>query len=173
MKILLCCLLLASLAQIDQATNKSTQAFRMIPIPKKETGYNNFASIAFTSKNDLDSFLKETTTQMGWNQRQVFEDALRNANVDFSKEALVLLRHTEGSGTVRVTFETPVLHGRNLVCEIRGKAIPPGYGATADMAYYCFALVVSKDQVDQVELQATQGGFSTRRLAPIVLRIRS
>ena len=46
----------------------------------------------------------------------------------------------------------------------------PGLG-TADMAYYCFAVAVSKSAVSQVELQAIEGGFPARRLAPIVLPI--
>jgi hypothetical protein len=36
------------------------------------------------------------------------------------------------------------------------------------MAYYAFAVVVSKSDVIQVELQAVEGGFSERRLASIV-----
>jgi hypothetical protein len=171
MKIMLCCLLLAILSSAGQLTNKSTQAFRIIPIQKRENGYSNFASIAFMTQNDLDSFLSDTSAQIGWNNRQEFEDALRNAKLDFTQEALVLLRHSEGSGTVRVTFETPILQDGKLLCEIRGKSIPPGYGGTADMAYYCFAVAVSKSQVSQVELQAIEGGFSERRLAPIVLPI--
>ena len=149
----------------------STQSFRTIAMPNRETGYSNFASMVFMSKKDLDSFLTDTSTQIGWNNRQGFEDALRNARVDFAEEALVLLRHTEGSGSVQVTFETPILQHRNLLCEIRGRPIPPGYGGTADMAYYCFAVVVSKSAVSQVELQAIEGGFSEHRLAPIVLPI--
>ncbi|HEY2973815.1 MAG TPA: hypothetical protein VGJ48_14970 [Pyrinomonadaceae bacterium] len=171
MKIILWCLLLAALFHPGQSTNKSTQSFRIIPIQKKETGYSNFASIAFMSKNDLESFLKDTSTQIGWNNRQEFEDALRNAKLDFTKEALVLLRHTEGSGSVQVTLETPILQDRRLLCEIQGRPIPPGYGGTADMAYYCFAVAVSKSAVSQVELQAVEGGFSARRLAPMVLPI--
>ena len=38
-------------------------------------------------------------------------------------------------------------------------------------AYYCFAVAVSKSAVDQVELQAIEGVFPQRRLAPIVLPI--
>jgi len=91
------------------------------------------------SKNDLDSFLTDKSTQIGW--RQEFEDALLNAKVDFSKEALVLLRHNEGSGSVQVTFETPILQGTRLLCEIRGK--PLQGGGTDDTAYYCFAVAVS------------------------------
>jgi len=171
MKIVLGCLLLAILFYPGQSIDESAQSFRIIPIPPRENGYSNFASIVFMSKKDLDSFLTDIPTQTGWNNRQAFEDALLNAKVDFSKEALVLLRHTEGSGSVKVTFETPVLQGRNLLCEIRGKPIPPGYGGTTDMAYYCFAVAVSKAQISQVELRAIEGGFSPRRLAPVVLPI--
>jgi hypothetical protein len=171
MKIMLCCVLLATLFHPGQLTNTSTQSFRVIPVQKREHGYSNFESIVLMSKNDLDSFLTTTSTQIGWNNRQEFENALLNAKLDFSKEALVLLRHSEGSGSVQVTFETPILQGRNLLCEIRGRPIPPGYGGTADMAYYCFAVAVSKSAVSQVELQAIEGGFSERRLAPIALPI--
>ena len=171
MKILLCCLLLATLFHPGQSIDKSGQSFRTIPIPIREHGYNTFESIVLTSPKDLDSFLKDTITKGGWNDRQGFEDALLNAKLDFSKEALVLLRHSEGSGSIKVTFETPVLKDRTLVCEIQGRRVPPGYGVTLDMAYYCFALAVSKAHVTQVELQATQGGFSPRRLPPIVLPI--
>ena len=164
MKIMLCCLLLATLFHPGQLTNKSTQSFRVIQIPKRG-GYSNFESIVLMSEHDMDSFLRKTATHVG----QEFEDALLNAKLDFSKEALVLLRHTEGSGSVQVTFETPILQGTNLLCEIRGK--PLQGGGTDDMAYYCFAVAVSKSAVSQVELQAIEGGFSARRLAPVVLPI--
>src|SRR5687768_15497822 len=125
MKIVLCCLLLAIFFLPGHVIDESAQSFRIISIPTKENGYSNFASIVFMSKKDLDSFLTDTSAQSGWNNRQGFEDALLNAKVDFSKEALVLLRHTEGSGSVKVTFETPVLQERKLLCEIQGKPIPP------------------------------------------------
>jgi hypothetical protein len=166
MKIMLCCLLLATLFHPGQLTNKTTQSFRVIPIPKRG-GYSNFESIVLMSKDNLDSFLKDTSTRVS----PEFVDALLNAKLDFTKEALVLLRHTEGSGSIQVTFETPILQGRRLLCEIRGKPLPPGSLGTADMAYYCFAVAVSKAHVSQVELQAIEGGFPTHRLAPIVLTI--
>ncbi|HYN25889.1 MAG TPA: hypothetical protein VES69_12685, partial [Pyrinomonadaceae bacterium] len=89
MKIALWCLLLAILSLAGQLTDESTQSFRIIPIPNRETGYSNFASIAFMSKDAIDSFLRATAPQMGWNNRQEFEDALRNAKLDFTEEALV------------------------------------------------------------------------------------
>ena len=171
MKIVLCCLLLALLFHPGQSIDQSAESFRIIPIPAREHGYNNFSTVAFMSQEDLDSFLNDTSKQMGWNSRQHFEDALLDAKLDFSKEALVLLRHTEGSGSVQVTFETPFLRDRNLLCEIKGQPIQPGYAGTADMAYYCFAVAVSKKEVSNVVLQATEGGFSNRRLDPMVLPI--
>jgi hypothetical protein len=167
MKIMLCGLLLATLFHPGQLTNQSTESFRIIPIPNR--GGYNFESIVLMSKNDLDSFLTDKSTQIGWGNSREFEDALLNAKLDFSKEALVLLRHNEGSGSVQVTFETPILQGTRLLCEIRGKPLQ-GLG-TADMAYYCFAVAVSKAQVSEVELQAIEGGFPQRRLTPIVLPI--
>ncbi len=168
MKTMLCSLLLAMLLPAGLSGSRGSESFRVIPIPKRENGYSNFASIAFTSRDEFDSFVKRTSTQIGWNNRKEFEDALRSANVDFAKEALVLLRHTEPSGSVQVTFETPTLEDGKLVCEIRGKAIHVG---TADMAFYGFAVAVSKSAVTQVELRAVEGGFHERRLAPIVFPI--
>ena len=159
------------LLPVGQSKTENTQPFRTIDILKRENGYGNFESIAFTSQKDLDSFIKKVALQPGWNHKREFIDALNNANVDFSKEALVLLRHTEGSGSVKVAFETPVLKGKNLICEIAGTPIPPGFGGTGDMAYYCMAVVVSKAQVSQVEFHATRGGFKAQRLEPVVFPI--
>lgn len=115
-KIMLWCLVLAILFHAGQSTNEGTEPFRIIPIPKREIGYSHFWSMVLMSENDIDFFLNKTFTQ-GWNNRREFEDALRNAKLDFSKEALVLLRHTEGSGSVQVILETPVLQDKKLLCE--------------------------------------------------------
>ena len=171
MKIILCCLLLALLLPVGQSTTETMQPFRIIPIPKREHGYDRFESIALLTKNNLDEFLKESA-QHAWNNRRDFNAALREANIDFSKEALVLLRHNEGSGSVKVEFKTPILEGKKLLVEIEGIPIPPGYGGTGDVASYCMAVVVSKAQVSQVEFHATKGGFKAKRLEPVVFSIR-
>jgi hypothetical protein len=157
--------------QSTLSTTDSSESFRVVAIPMRDTGYSNFDSVAFTSRADFDAFIKRSTTQLGWNNRKEFEEAIGNAKVDFTREALVLLRHTESSGSVQVAFETPIVKDRKLVCQILGRAIPSGYGGTSDMAYYCFAVVVSKSAVAEVELRAVEGGFQERRLAPIVFKI--
>jgi len=168
MKLLLSSLLLTLFLH---AAAQAPQPFRLISIPNREHGYGNFESIALNTKADFDSFIAGTSRQGGWNSRAAFVDALRNANIDFTREALVLLRHTEGSGSVRVTFETPTLVDHKLVCQIRGKALTGG--GTMDMAAYCFAVVVSRSAVTEVELRDVVGGFKERELAPVVFRIDS
>ncbi len=59
------------------------------------------------------------------------------------------LRHTGGSGSVRVAFDKPVLRNGVLPCPITREAPEVG---TDDMAYYCFALAVWKSDVIAVEL---------------------
>jgi hypothetical protein len=170
MKLFLASLLLALFLQAGPLAAQERQAFRVIPIPNRENGYSNFESIAFDTKAEFESFLARTSKQVGWNSRKLFADALQNANIDFAREVLVLLRHNEGSGSVRVTFETPILVDGKLICRIRGKSLTGG--GTMDMAYYCFAVVVSRSLINEVELRDIEGGFKERELAPIRFPIR-
>ncbi len=128
------------------------QTHRTIPIPKREHGYNNFESTAIQTKLAWDEFEKKHLGEKatGWNKRKEVAMALADANIDFKKEALILLRHTEGSGSTSVTFEKPVLKGKRLVCTITRKVPEVG---TADMAYYSFAVVVQKSAINEIELQ--------------------
>jgi hypothetical protein len=135
----------------------SAVTYRWIPIPKREHGYGRMDSVVIRSKTELARLLKRVRGQGGWNNRKGFEEAIIRANVDFNREVLVLLRHTEGSGSVQVTFHRPTVRAGTLTCRITRKMPQVG---TADMAYYCFALAVSKSYVSKVELHV-QGRKST------------
>src|ERR1051325_7155829 len=117
----LCCVTLAMLLHPNVSNNQSESAFRTIKIFQTELGYSYFESMAITTGEDFNAFLAEIPNQTGWNNRQGFVDALVNAKIDFNREALVLLRHDEPSGSVEVSFETPVLKDKTLFCETRGK----------------------------------------------------
>ena len=154
----------------------SEPAFRTINIYRTDNGYNYFDSMVITSNRDFNAFLEEVSQQSFWSYKQAFVAALLNAKIDFNQEALVLLRHTEGSISARVSFETPVLKEKTLVCEIRGELNGLGLGT---VAYYGFALVVSKSLVDKVQLNATSGSnnqtlptivFSTTESQPLKVR---
>lgn len=152
--LLFCCVTLA-MFHPHVLNNQSGSSFRTINIHQREIGYNYFDSMAITSSQDFNAFLEEVSQQLYWNNKQDFVDALRKAQIDFNQEALVLLRHDEGSGSVHVSFKTTVLQDKTLLCEIRGEPLR-GLG-TADMAYHCFALAVSKSLVNKVQLNEVVG----------------
>jgi hypothetical protein len=147
--------IVALLMASASATNvhaEEASSFRIIPIPKREHGYSNFNSAVIASQNDLDMFLQKDSKRqgMGWNNREDFEKTLARAKIDFNRESLVLLRHTEGSGSVQVNFRKPLFKEKRIICLIDRKEPEMG---TADMAYYCFALAVAKTDVTDVELR--------------------
>jgi hypothetical protein len=139
-------------AVVTDARAVEAAAVRVIPIPREEHGYSNFETTVITSHAELDAFLKKGADgeQMGWNDRAGFEKALADANVEFERETLVLLRHTEGSGSVRVDFRAPQVKGRRIICRIDRDVPEMG---TADMAFYCFALAVPKAVITELEVQ--------------------
>ena len=150
----LCCVTLATLFHPAVFKNQSRSPFRVINIPRGDSGYTYFDSLAITTSQDFKTFLEEISQQQHWYDRQAFVDALLNAKIDFNQEALVLLRHDEGSISARVTFETPVVQDKTLLCEIRGDQ--QGAGLMV-VAIYGFAFAVSKSLVDKVQLKAWSG----------------
>lgn len=170
----LCCMALAMLLHPTVLKNESGSAFRTINIHQIENGYQYFDSMAITSSEDFKAFLEEISQQLLWTNRQDFVDALLKAQVDFNHEALVLLRYSQGYGAAHVSFETPVLQDKTLLCEIRGET--PG-GGLGIVSYHGFALAVSKSLVHKVQWN-TKGGFdqhptvllSTAERQPLIMR---
>lgn len=126
----------------------AAEAYRIVPIPKSENGYDSFDSTQIESQEQLDTFLKSLAVKPGWNERKRFEDALKNAKIDFKTERLMLLRHSEGSGSIDVQFLRPELKVLELHCKV-ARVEPSGSG-TADMAYYCFAVVLQRNVVKKL-----------------------
>jgi hypothetical protein len=149
----LCCVMLAVLSH-PIGVKDDRSSFRTIKIHQTESGYSYFDSMTITSSEDLKAFLDEVTQQLRWGNRQAFINALLQANVDFNEEALVLLRHDEGIGASHVSFETPVLQEKTLLCKIRSEFRGAGIGA---MPFHCFALAVSKSLVDRVQFTMVTG----------------
>ena len=133
-----------------QGAKAGEKAFRTVPIPAREHGYSGVESRVIGSQAELDGFLKEIRARGAWNKREKFEKAIADAKLDFSKESLVLLRYTEGSGSTVVTMEKPKLSDGTLGCDITRKTAGIG---TTDMAYYCYAFAVKKNEVKEVELR--------------------
>ena len=137
------------LLAVPQVSAEDVMGFRVIDVPKEEHGYQFFESQVIGSQEQFDTFIKQVEAQEYWNNRDGFLKALGEAKVDFASESLVLIRHTEGSGSTQVSSPECQLQGEKLACKIQ--RISPEVG-TADVAFYCFGLVVQKDKVKQVEV---------------------
>lgn len=142
---------------------QDAKGVRRIPIPHREHGYGNFKSQVLNTQEQFDAFLKMVEKQSGWNNRAAFLEAMQKAKLDFASEALVLVRQTEGSGSNVVTFAPSELKGDKLVCTIERKVAEIG---TADLADYCLALAVPKQQVAQVEVVVDKKQREVLKLAP-------
>ena len=129
--------------------SSEAQGFRIIPVPARDNGYSRFQSTVITDEAAWRSFRNEAVAVRGWNHRRQFFRGVDEGAVDFTREALVLLRHTEGSGSVAVEFQPPIVENGHLRTVI--KTATPLIG-TADMAEYCFALAVSKDMIESISL---------------------
>jgi len=153
----LCCVTLAMLLHPNVSNHQSEAPFRTINVAPSD--FSRFDSMAITTSEDFKAFLEEMSQQPE-NRGQPFVDALLNAKIDFNREALVFLRHDEGSISARVSFETPVLQDKTLLCEIRGELLGMGL---AVVGYHCFALAVSKSLVDKVQLNSVPAHAGSRR----------
>lgn len=134
---------------------KDEQIFRFVPIPRQEHGYSNFDSLVIRSAQELDEFFSRTSVAEGirWNTRDKFEKAIRESRLNFARESLVLLRHTEESGSVKVSFGVQQVKSSVIYCSIHREE-PTGRG-TADMAHYCFGLAVLKQEVKRIHVCVT------------------
>ncbi len=121
--------------------------FRQIQIPERENGYSIFDSQSITTKPEFEKFVKSIEDADNFNNKDAFLSTLRNAKIEFGKDSLVLLRHSEGSGSTKVTLNPPQLKNKQLICKLERKAAQIG---TADMAYYCYAFAVSKSAIKEV-----------------------
>jgi hypothetical protein len=139
-------------AEVHVGNGKDEQIFRFVPIPRQEHGYSNFDSLVIRSAQELDEFFSRKSVAEGirWNTRDKFEEAIGKSRLDFAKESLVLLRHTEESGSVKVSFGVQLVKSSVLHCSIHRKE-PPGIGTT-DMAYYCFGLAVVKQKIKRIHV---------------------
>ncbi len=115
--------------------------FEIVSAPEREHGYSNFESVAIKSAEELDAFLSDVGKQEGWNGREEFEAALRSAGTAFPGEALVLIRHTEASGSIKAAISSMTANAATL--EVSISRDKPKF-RTSDMAYYCFVLKVSR-----------------------------
>ena len=131
--------------------------FRVIDVPAKEPGtlgepgYGRFRSQVIDTQEEFDRFVKQIEAQTGWRDQASFLKALRDANLDLTRESLVLIRHWEPSNATTATLATPRREGDKLVCEVHSH-VPLSVMWIA--VCHCFAVAVDKARVKQVEVWA-------------------
>ena len=124
--------------------------YRIIDIPERENGYHDLINEVITTRAEFDKYIEKVKKQKHWNGKSAFLESLIEAEIDFEREALVIIQLAEGSGSNGITFFEPVVEADKLICRI-GRVIPEI--GTMDMAYYCFAIVVDKNRIKTVEVQ--------------------
>mmetsp|Transcript_22608 Transcript_22608/g.27727 ORF Transcript_22608/g.27727 Transcript_22608/m.27727 type:complete len:148 (-) Transcript_22608:207-650(-) len=129
-----------------QSTSQSNDTYG-ISILEKENGYSEFSTKIITTQEELAGFIDEVENQPYWNNKAVFLNVMSTLNINFQVSNLLLIRHTEGSGSTRVEANLKV-EGNNVSVLVNCQR--PDIG-TCDMAYYCFGYVVPKNAGNSVE----------------------
>jgi hypothetical protein len=119
---------------------------RSIAIPSREHGYNYLTNTVIRSHEDYDQFIRLTSAQKHWNDRDAFIAALQDESNNFSTHNIVIYPHAEGSSSIGLTPHLPVWDNTDVVVVI-DRNVPNGQ--FADMAYHAYAYRVSK-QIETV-----------------------
>jgi hypothetical protein len=134
---------------------------RQIHVPRDalfaQRHFSPYRSRFIRSEAELQKFVESLETNVKadpfheqyWIDRiREFEKQIHSAKIDFDHEGVILIPHREGSGGTKVGLSRLYLRSETLVCNVwRGP-----FGDSADMAYYCFVLVVRKEEVSEVDV---------------------
>ncbi|MCX7914674.1 MAG: hypothetical protein N3A53_00005 [Verrucomicrobiae bacterium] len=145
-------LLFSIMASVCFADAGGTAVARIIAIPRRDNGYGNLDATTITSQEQLGAFLTRAAKEreLAWQNFEAFQQSLRQAAIDFAREALVILPHTEPSGSISVDLRLVRVEDNRLICQIDRHV--PAIG-TDDMAYYCFAIAVVRSRISEIEVQ--------------------
>ena len=145
------------------------EAFRSVAeVSSADSRYDRIESQVLNSPSDVERLIA-ATDQNGPGLTPLSESsrlftALRAPGVDFSQEALVLLKGTSGGGGSRLVLNPPQLQGKTFVSTLR--TISTGQGGAAVVSYNFYVYAVSRARVDdvQVAVEPLSGTAQTIRL---------
>jgi len=113
-----------------------------VQTPFREHGYYQLEHNLIRSSEEFSKHLSQVKAQKYWNNKSDYLATLEALAIDFKSMNLLLYYHTEGSGSVRVSFSEPQEENNSILITVSRKV--PQIG-TADMAYYGKAYLVSKN----------------------------
>lgn len=136
------------------AVAKAREAFRRVPLPRGES-CPVLKTGAIRNEQELSSLLGPH----GPKHSELFASRLRGANIDFDKEALLLLSLSENDEAARVTFGTPTLSGAPgspvlpATLTLRIDVERPSGVSVGGVERFCFPLVINTTLADMAVLQ--------------------
>ncbi len=145
---------LTAIAENAPKTPKKQSPFQVIAIADQVGQYLANKPVVIRSKDDVKRLVVGAKGNPVYKPKEALKQELdaviERSKVDFSKQALVLLPHYEGSISYRVLFQQPELKKGTLKCRISRER--PEDGTEEDIAAsYCFALIVNRSQINKVE----------------------
>jgi hypothetical protein len=146
---------------------------RFLSTPEAESGFGEFDATVLHSEREWEEFLHSLKTSKAgflmrtrpdeWFTWFAFENGIRNANLDFGKEALVLVP-VAGSPSHEIGLDLGELRLRRLTCTIwRRRRMQLQLPA---VTYHCFAIAADKEQVHQIEITLPGGDRKLLILRP-------
>ena len=153
-------LYLAVVSPYLQQLNAS-KAARSIDIPKREQAYRTLQPMVIRSEEQWQTHLahlKSTEIVFAlykednrWGQWLDFEKAIRDANIAYPQEVLVIVPSVKGASSIEPRIDLR-LSLRRLVFKILPVDMTGKVGMPA-FSYACYAFAVKADQVDQFEVR--------------------
>ncbi len=144
--------------------------YRTVSIPRRENIYSAFDTTVLQTEKEWNTFVKKRTGDESKKNTSPepdprlarFINALKQAEVDFEQEALILLRHTESRGNVKVQF-TPRVKGDGQLT-IRVEREVQGEFGTEVMQYFCYAIAVNTERISTVRVEQKQEKTRTLKI---------
>ncbi len=126
-------------------------SYRRLYVPSKDHSYNRFGSGVIRSKLDFEQFIKQQGSDLQMKK-------LYTADINFSEEALVLLRYNTSSGSTKVNFgmvslspAQPEDHASQLTVSLDVTGPLEGNDS---VGFHFFPIAVNTKLVDSIVLKA-------------------
>jgi len=126
-------------------TAKISDMILKIPIALKDKGYKHLTTQVIKTKEDYNKFLNKIEKEKGWEKKKNFLEVLKEADINFQDENLVLFAFEEDKSVVVVVVDAPISKGDDIIVKIgKDKVGKP----SNIIEYYALAYKVKKSAKD-------------------------
>lgn len=154
----------------------ATSAYRLLSLPERDRCGIPLSQV-IESAEELGQ-LRSELRALPSRGASPLGDAPDKLTIDFTREALVLLRHTEPYGGTTAELETPHLTGgvsgssTTLGFRMRVRRPPSNTPAFAAVVPYCYPVIVDRSKANMVVFSINDRAiFATRLTSPIAANV--